>query len=114
MGHPVSMKKFCLSFQFNGENLFYWEDRFGNERTLTIEDSNCNQKSNIFLTDHAQITTKSLLPITKIKYGPLPYKSEKMIISVGSLVCKKSNLKRQRKGRLIDDVEVYWGLTYLF
>ena len=65
----------------------------GQEQTLELNNSNCNDKSGILRHDHAQIEEKHLLPVTKIFYGPLEYEPEKMTIVVGSLVCQFNETK---------------------
>ena len=63
-------------------------DRDGNEKILNVDNSLCNQKENVLVTDHVQITEKSALPLSTIKYGPLPNESAKMKITIGELVCQ--------------------------
>ena len=82
-----------FSFQFNGEHLFHWHDREGNEKTLEIQDSLCNLKSNVLRTDHAQIRDKSHLPISKLLYGPHQLETEQMTITVSELVCPQDSLE---------------------
>ena len=82
-----------FSFQFNGEDIFHWYDREGNEEILQIPDSLCNQKSNVLRTDHAQIRDKSRLPISKLSYGPHQLETEKMTITVSKLVCQQDHLE---------------------
>ena len=82
-----------FSFQFNGEHLFHWHDREGNEKTLEIQDSLCNLKSNVLRTDHAQIRDKSHLPISKLLYGPHQLETEQMTITVSKLVCQQDHLE---------------------
>ena len=73
--------------------MFTWADQAGLEQTLDLEDSNCNHKSGVLRHDYAQITTKHLLPVTNIFYGPLEFEPEKMTIIVGSLVCQFNETK---------------------
>ena len=86
-----------IFFQFNGEHLFHWYDREGNEQILDLENSVCNEKSNVLQNDHAQITQKSTLPISKLSYGPLSYNTEKMTITVGALICQQNDLSTKGK-----------------
>ena len=44
--------------------------------------------------DNVQITNKSILPISKIYYGPLEFESDQMKIEVGSLVCQPDPKKQ--------------------
>ena len=73
--------------------MFHWYDREGNEKILQIQDSLCNQKSNVLRTDHAQIKEKSWLPISKLSYGPHQLETEKMTITVSELVCQQDHLE---------------------
>ena len=82
---------FC--FQFNGEHLFHWYDREGNEKTLEIQDGVCNQKSNVLRTDHTQIRNKDHLPISHLSYGPHELETETMTITVSGLVCQQDDLE---------------------
>ena len=77
--------------------MFTWADQAGLEQTLDLEDSNCNHKSGILRHDYAQITTKHLLPVTNIFYGPLEFEPEKMTIIVGSLVCQFNEIETDYK-----------------
>ena len=65
----------------------------GQEQTLELNNSNCNDKSGVLKHDYAQIEEKDLLPMMKIFYGPLEYEPEKMTIIVGSLVCQFNETK---------------------
>ena len=65
----------------------------GQEQTLELNNSNCNDKSGVLRHDYAQIEEKDLLPVMKIFYGPLEYEPEKMTIIVGSLVCQFNETK---------------------
>ena len=65
----------------------------GQEQTLELNNSNCNDKSGVLRHDYAQIEEKNLLPMMKIFYGPLEYEPEKMTIIVGSLVCQFNETK---------------------
>ena len=65
----------------------------GQEQTLELNNSNCNDKSGVLRHDNAQIEEKHLLPMMKIFYGPLEYEPEKMTIIVGSLVCQFNQSK---------------------
>ena len=65
----------------------------GQEQTLELNNSNCNDKSGILRHDYTQIEEKHLLPVTKIFYGPLEYELEKMTIIVGRLVCQFNETK---------------------
>ena len=60
---------------------------------MQIQDSLCNQKSNVLRTDHAQIKEKSWLPISKLSYGPHQLETEKMTITVSELVCQQDHLE---------------------
>ena len=64
-------------------------DRDENEKTLNVDNSLCNQKENILVTDHAQITEKSALPISTIKYGPLPNESAKISDASRELISRE-------------------------
>ena len=77
--------------------MFTWADQAGLEQTLDLQDSNCNHKSGILRHDYAQITTKHLLPVTNIFYGPLEFEPEKMTIIVGSLVCQFNEIETDYK-----------------
>ena len=44
-----------------------------------------------------EITTKHLLPVTNIFYGPLEFEPEKMTIIVGSLVCQFNEIETDYK-----------------
>ena len=65
----------------------------GQEQTLELNNSNCNDKSGVLRHDYAQIEETHLLPVMKIFYGPLEYQPEKMTIIVGSLVCQFNESK---------------------
>ena len=82
------MKIHKFIFQFYGKHYFTWEDRFATEHNLSIENSNCDFKSSILRSDYVQISDKSILPVTKVYYGPLEFEMDKMKIVVGSLVCQ--------------------------
>ena len=86
-----------LLFQFNGKHLFTWADQAGHEQTLDLQNSKCNHKSGVLRHDHAQITTKNLLPVTKLFYGPLEFQPEQMTIIVGSLVCQFNEIETDYK-----------------
>ena len=55
--------------QFNGEDRFTWINRDGEEKTVSIDNSECNEKKPIFAQDIVQITNKTQLPIQSIKVG---------------------------------------------
>ena len=55
--------------QFNGEDRFTWINRDGEEKTLSIDNSECNEKKPILAQDIVQITNKGHLPIQSIKVG---------------------------------------------
>ena len=78
-----------------GEHFFTWVDRNGEEQNLNLEDSNCNHKASVLRTDYAQVTEKSMLPVTKIYYGPLEFEMDKMEIIVGPLLCNQADLETQ-------------------
>ena len=55
--------------QFNGEDRFTWINRDGEEKTVSIDNSECNEKKPILAQDIVQITNKGHLPIQSIKVG---------------------------------------------
>ena len=55
--------------QFNGEHRFTWTNRDGEEKTVSIDNSECNEKKPILAQDIVQINNKRDLPIQSIKVG---------------------------------------------
>ena len=55
--------------QFNGEDRFTWINRDGDEKTVSIDNSECNEKKPILAQDIVQINNKRDLPIQSIKVG---------------------------------------------
>ena len=80
--------------QFNGEDRFTWINRDGEEKTVSIDNSECNEKKPIFAQDNVQITNKRDLPIQSIHYG-MEFEFEQMKIIVGPIICQKTETRPQ-------------------
>ena len=85
-------------FQFYGEHLFTWINRDGEEKTVTIENSECDRKKPIWAHDVVQIDNKRDLPIKTVKYGKMELELEEMKLEIGPVICQKPEHE-------IDDVE---------
>ena len=67
-----------------------------------------------------QISDKSILPVTKVYYGPLEFEMDQMKIVVGSLVCQPDPEKQNGIEDRIENIELQnnrtqdgWGVIYL-
>ena len=81
--------------QFNGAHRFTWINRDGEEQTVSIDNSQCNEKNPILAQDIVQITNKRYLPIQSIHYGPLEFDIQQMNIVIGPIICQKSETRPQ-------------------
>ena len=66
---------------------------------------NCDYKSSVLRTDYEQITNKSVLPVTKVYYGPMEFEIDQMKIVVGSLICQPDPKKQNGIEDRIENIE---------
>ena len=71
-------------FQFDGQELLFWEDRNGAEHALPLlGDGNCNIKSPTLVQDVGKIEETNALPITAIVYGQAVVEGEFAKATIG-------------------------------
>jgi len=86
----ISVECISAPFQFDDQVLFKWTDRYGASHPLTeLGNSQCNLKASRSFVDEGKISNKTLLPILSWSYGPLQFEGDKLIVTIGSLVCDR-------------------------
>ena len=66
-----------------------WRDKSGNWHSVQqLGENQCDLNYHAWLSDSEILSNKSLLPITGVKYGPMPFEAQKLKIKVGSLRCE--------------------------
>ena len=109
-GRPLIFQIFF--FQFDDEVLFKWTDRYGASHPLPeLGNSQCNLKASRSFVDEGKISNKSLLPILSWSYGPLKFQEDKLIVTIGSLVCdrkvRESNEKSLKATVKEHDIKIF-------
>ena len=75
-------------FQFMGEELFLWSDRYNNKHALTnLQSNHCNLKNPGEFSDIATVEEKALLPIQSVSYGPINFEGISASVVVNELTC---------------------------
>ena len=66
-----------------------WRDRFGQYHDLTnLNESSCDLKEPVWLSNVATIEDRNLLPVSAVRYGPHKYDLYKANITIGPLQCQ--------------------------
>ena len=70
--------------------MLQWRDRLGQYHDLpNLNDTSCNIKDPVWLTNFGKIMDKNLLPITAVRFGPHKYETQKAKITIGTLQCQQ-------------------------
>lgn len=70
--------------------MLQWRDRLGQYHDLpNLNDTSCNIKDPVWLTNFGKIMDKNLLPVTSVRFGPHKYETQKAKITIRTLQCQQ-------------------------